>query len=134
MSPDVQMVLAQLEKARQKLDAAKTLLAGGHFDDALSRAYYAMYHAAAALLLTEGLSADSHSGLKALFGLRFVQLGIVDRKYARMLAALKDEREAGDYDLFTAFDEDDARRGVEQAEEFVRAIGDLARQRVAETE
>lgn len=131
MSPDVQMVLAQLDKARQKLDAAKTLLAGGYFDDALSRAYYAMYHPAAALLLTEGLTADTHSRLKTLFGLRFVQSGTVDRKYARMLTALKDEREAGDYDLFTAFDEDDARRGIEQAEDFIQAIGDLARRRVA---
>lgn len=130
MSPEAQLVAAQLEKAEQKLAAARTLLVHGHYEDAVSRAYYAVFHAATALLLTEGLTADSHAGLKALFGLRFVQTGLVDRRYAKTLASLMDGREAGDYDVFTAIDPEDARRGLAQAEEFVRVVGGLARSRV----
>lgn len=47
-----EMALAQIKKARKKLEAARVLLAQGFIDDAVSRAYYTIFHAATALLLT----------------------------------------------------------------------------------
>ena len=44
-----------LAKARQKLRVAEDLLDLGHWDDAVSRAYYSMFYAAEALLEGEGL-------------------------------------------------------------------------------
>jgi len=98
------MVKAQISKSEEKLRAARLLLKDEFFDDAISRAYYAVFHAANAVLLTEGMNAESHSGLKTLFGLRFIKTGKIDRKYGRILNKLKDERENGDYDIFTDFD------------------------------
>lgn len=39
-----------MKKAEEKLRAAEYLLDGGYYSDAISRAYYAMYFAARALL------------------------------------------------------------------------------------
>jgi uncharacterized protein (UPF0332 family) len=103
MEPNVrEMILGQIAKAGEKLNAAQVLIKGGFLDDAISRAYYAIFHAASAVLLSEGISVESHSALKDLFGLHFVKPGKIDRKYGRILSKLKDERETGDYDIYTS--------------------------------
>jgi uncharacterized protein (UPF0332 family) len=112
-------ISAQLIKADEKLDAAKELLKNGYLDDAISRAYYSMFHAASAVLLAEGVTVESHSGLKTMFGLRLIKTGKIDKYYAKTLDKLKDERENGDYDIFTSFDREDAEKDVREAEIFL---------------
>lgn len=48
-----------MEKAVRKLEAARTLCEHGFYGDAVSRAYYAMFFAARALLTEEHLPEDS---------------------------------------------------------------------------
>lgn len=96
------IVKGQIEKSEDKLKAARSLLNDGFFDDAISRAYYAIFHAASAVLLSEGMTVESHSALKTVFGLRFIRSGRIDRRFGRILSRLKDERENGDYDIFSA--------------------------------
>lgn len=64
-------VKAGLARSHDKLAVAKAVLAAGYPADAVSPAYYAVFHAAEALLLVEGDEPRSHEGLKSLFGLRF---------------------------------------------------------------
>ncbi len=47
-------ITANLERAEESIQAARELAMGGHFDFAASRAYYAAFYAAAAVLLDEG--------------------------------------------------------------------------------
>jgi len=51
------LLTGSLEKAKDKLRVAEGLLRDKAYDDAVSRAYYAAFHAAQAVLLTEGLTA-----------------------------------------------------------------------------
>jgi uncharacterized protein (UPF0332 family) len=57
-----------LKKAEVTVQAAKTLDAGGYTDSAVSRAYYAMFYVAPALLLEQGLTFSKHGSLLAAFG------------------------------------------------------------------
>jgi uncharacterized protein (UPF0332 family) len=82
---DQSLILAQIEKSQEKLNAAKTLLKDGFIDDAISRAYYSMFHAASAVLLSEGITVESHSALKTMFGLHLVRTGKIDKKFSRWL-------------------------------------------------
>jgi len=113
------IVSGQIEKSEEKLKAARSLLDGGFFDDAISRAYYAIFHAASAVLLSEEMTVESHSALKTVFGLRFIKTGRIDRRFGRILSRLKDDRENGDYDVFSDFNFQDAREAIEKAEEFL---------------
>ena len=119
---DRSLIIAQVEKRKEKLNAAKALLKDGFIDDAISRAYYSMFHAASAVLLSDGISVESHGALKNMFGLHFVKTGKIDKKFSRWLNKLKDERENGDYDIFTSFDTDDARIDIQEAEEFLEEM------------
>jgi uncharacterized protein (UPF0332 family) len=117
-----ELIRGYLAKAREKARVARDLCAKGEWDDAISRAYYAAYHAAQAALLTEGQRADTHKGVVTLFGLLLVKTGKLDKKWGKFLSNLKDDREAGDYDALSYLDEETARRAVREADEFVSTI------------
>ncbi len=117
-----ELVNGYLAKARSKVRVARVLLSKEEWDDAVSRAYYGAYHAAQAVLLTEGQRGESHKGVVQLFGLLLIKTGKFEKKWGRLLANLKDDREAGDYEALSYLDEETARRAVREAEEFVSAV------------
>ncbi|MCP9451778.1 MAG: HEPN domain-containing protein [Nitrospira sp.] len=117
-----ELIRGYLAKAREKSRVARDLYAKGEWDDAISRAYYAAYHAAQAALLTEGQCADPHKGVVTLFGLLLVKTGKLDKRWGKLLSNLKDDRETGDYDALSYLDEETARRAVQEADEFVAAV------------
>lgn len=57
MKPDI---LALIDKAKDSLGAARILIRDGYFDFAASRAYYAIFYIAEAMLLQLGLSYSKH--------------------------------------------------------------------------
>jgi len=123
MDPKIEeMIKGQMEKSEAKLKAAKSLLKDGFYDDAISRAYYSIFHATSAVLLSEGINVETHSALKTIFGLWFIKPGKIERKFGRILSRLKDERENGDYDIFTDFNLQDAQEAIDQAEEFLEEM------------
>lgn len=48
-------IAAYMDRAERSIQAARQLVSGGYYDFAASRAYYAAFYAAMALLLREGL-------------------------------------------------------------------------------
>ncbi len=74
-------VQALLERARQSIDAANDLVACGFFHFGASRAYYAMFYSAQALLLTRGKSFSRHSAVIAAFGREFAKPCLLDPKF-----------------------------------------------------
>jgi len=117
-----ELIRSYLTKARDKIRVARELRDRRDWDDAVSRAYYAVLHAAQAVLLTEGQRADTHRGVVVLFGLLLVKPGKLERRWGKFLANLKDDRETSDYDPLSYIDEATARRAVAEAEEFLHAI------------
>jgi uncharacterized protein (UPF0332 family) len=115
-----ELLAGYLEKANNKLEVAKRLLVLHDYEDAVSRAYYAVFHTAQALLLTEGEKADTHRGVVTLFGLLFVKTGKFKRDLGKYLANLKDDRESGDYEIFSYIDGQTAETAIAEAEEFLR--------------
>ncbi|MDI6791490.1 MAG: HEPN domain-containing protein [bacterium] len=120
--PTKKLIEGYLEKSKGKLKVAEKLLADGFYDDAISRAYYAVFHAAQAALLIEGAKAETHKGVVMLFGLLLVKTGKIDRKYGKFLSNLKDDRETGDYEVLSWMDEEDAQNAVTEAEEFIKIV------------
>ena len=116
------LLQGSLEKAKEKLRVAEQLLQSGDYDDAVSRAYYAAFHAAQAALLTEGLTATTHQGLVNLFGLHLVKTGKLPKQLGKFLANLKDDRESSDYEIYSGIDQETAERAVEEAKAFCAAV------------
>jgi uncharacterized protein (UPF0332 family) len=113
---------ASLERAEKSIQAAKELAAGGYYDFAASRAYYAAFYAATAILLREGLEFGKHSGVIASIHQRFVKTGKLDKKYGKDLNWLFELRGIGDYGATVHVSQQDAERAIQSAEDFLRAI------------
>ncbi|MCA1899304.1 MAG: HEPN domain-containing protein [Chloroflexi bacterium] len=69
----------QLQRAETNLQAARDLVEKEYFDIAAARAYYS----ASALLLSQGIDTNKHSGVIALIHQRFVKTGNLVRNKER---------------------------------------------------
>ncbi|HEX7325134.1 MAG TPA: HEPN domain-containing protein [Rhodanobacteraceae bacterium] len=108
-------------KAEQACESAALLLQHGDIDGACNPAYYAMFDAARAALLSAGIAqADvrTHSGLIAAFGLYLVKTGRVDRPLGRTFNRMQEIRLVADY-TGNVVDDDLAAWAVAQARAFV---------------
>jgi uncharacterized protein (UPF0332 family) len=108
-----------LEKAGRTLRAAEGLLREGDYESAAGRCYYAMLHAAQALLRERGLRYRKHAGVHAAYGEHFAKTGLLDPKYHRWLLDAFDDRLRGDYDIDVSFDKESVARRTDQAREFL---------------
>jgi uncharacterized protein (UPF0332 family) len=111
-----------LDKSLQSIRAAELLLNEGYFSFAASRAYYSMFYAVEALLLTRELSFSRHSGVMAAFGKEFVKTGAFDSRFHRYLLNAFELRNVGDYGAVQAVSEEDARQVIDQSRELLAAI------------
>ena len=114
-----ELIKGYLKKAEKKLEVSQRLLKSEDYEDAVSRAYYSVYHVAQALLLTEGQRAETHKGVVTLFSLLFVKTGKFSKNSGKHLANLKDDRESGDYEVFSFIDRETAETAVKEAKEFL---------------
>jgi len=120
-----QEIAANLERAEKSIQAAKELAASGFYDFAASRAYYAAFYAATAVLLDEGLEFSKHSGVIASIHQRLVKTGKLDKEQGKELNWLFELRNVGDYGVTIHVSQQDAERAVQVAENFLRAIKSL---------
>jgi len=112
----------ELIRAKKALLAAKTLLENNLYEDCVSRAYYAVLHAAKAALIMEGIEPQSHHAVRRMFGLHLVKTGKIEKDFARILTAEQEDREIGDYDIHIEIEPDTAQKRVADAEKFIERI------------
>lgn len=122
VKPSKEEILKHINLAKKRIHSAEILLKQKEYRDAVSRAYYAFFDAASALLLTEGLVAKSHAGLLTLFGLHFVKKGKIEPEFARLFRKAKEAREEADYEVYKEFSKSETERIIKTAKEFIKEI------------
>lgn len=125
------VVEARLEKAARAYGEAKGVAAMGYWETAANRLYYAAFNAVSALLIANGNSPHTHSGIMHLFGLQFIKTGLVSADMGRIYHVLFSLRQAGDYDDAYAVSESDVSPNIEPAGRLIEHVAALARQRLS---
>lgn len=118
MQPEIDDLL---RRARHGLEAVRLLLEGGFYDIAASRAYYAMFYAAEAALLSKGIARSRHSGVIAAFNEYFVHTGLLPDALATALSNAFDQRNEADYGS-QPFARERAEALLKDTEDFVSAV------------
>jgi len=121
---------AELARARSSLAAARLLKDAGLLHDAVSRAYYSIFHSACALVASIGRTVRSHDGLRALVGEHFVKMGVLAPEHARSLARIAGDRNDADYNVSSVFTPEDVAEDIERAERFLTDVQALLRRAV----
>lgn len=115
----------EMKRGDECIRAANHLVDGHFFNDAVSRAYYAAYHYARALLLTKELEPKSHRGLIQMIGLHFVKTGLLSDTDANHLGHLESFRGLSDYNSSVNFDAAQSKTEIARANEFINACKKL---------
>jgi len=111
--------VSELARAGESLRAAAVLVDAALLHDAESRLYYALYHGAVALLLTEGIEPRTHAGTANLLGLHFVKTGRMAPDDGRLFARIQKYRLEADYGRDFVLTEDAPREDLAACTSFL---------------
>ena len=109
-------IAAIIAKAEDKLKTARLDFSNGQYDDAVSRAYYAVYHMLTAVLFRHGQVYSSHAQTIGAFNREFIKTGLFPKEFTRQIQGLFADRQAGDYDVVSRIDKVTAATDLTAAE------------------
>ena len=110
---------AELERAERALADARVLLRDASVLGAVSRAHYAAFHAARAILRSVGLEARTHEGTLALLRQHFVHSGRLHPDLSRLVAQLQTDRDEAEYSAYPSLTAEHAAEDIEKAARFL---------------
>lgn len=119
MEPQNTEITLYIQNAYEMLEASRILLENDLYTSAINRAYYAVFYAANALLLTKGLSQGKHSGVISSFRQHFIKTGLIEPEYSQIYGRLMEDRHESDYELGLSITSDDAQLNLTDAKRFV---------------
>jgi len=96
---------------------------GVSFDDAVSRAYYAAFHAVSALFTLEGREFHRHTAIRAAVHRDLVKSGRWPSSLGEAYSYLVRLRETGDYGGRSHVAAEEAREALVAAREIMSAVG-----------
>ena len=112
---------ALLDKAAISLKAAEILQREGISTIAASRAYYACFYVAQALLLTEGHRFSSHGQVLAGYGRVFARTSKLDRRFHQLLIRAFRIRQTADYQAEPEIEPELAEELIREGQDFMDA-------------
>jgi uncharacterized protein (UPF0332 family) len=120
---------------RYRMARASEVLAEVHvhvehrfWNTAVNRLYYACYYAVSALLVSKGISATTHSGVRQMFGLHFIKEELIPKDLGKFYSDIFDMRQTGDYEDYLDFTEEDVLDLQEPAQRLIETISVILRQ------
>lgn len=121
MEPEIERLM---EMARSSLTLAHNIFdmeQDEYYGFAASRAYYAMFYATEAALLSKGLSYSRHTGVISGFNQHFIRTGIFPAEFHKSLQTAFELRQIGDYDT-QPFPREKAEAVLRDAQVFLEII------------
>lgn len=120
-----ELVKYRITKARETFNEIDLHVENKLWNTAVNRLYYACYYAVIALLIDKDIQAQTHSGVRQMFGLHFVKSGLIDKEIGKFYTDIFDMRQTGDYDDYIDFEKEDVLDLIGPANELISKIETL---------
>ena len=117
-----QYITFQIAKAKKILAEVDFLIENGFYENAANRLYYACYYAVAALLLTKDIKTKTHKGVILMFGLHYINTGIIDKYSGDLFSRIFDLRQDTDYEFMFEVKKEQVIVLIEPAKRLVKQI------------
>ena len=122
ITSNADLIKYRISRSLETLKEADLLIQNEFWNALINRIYYACYYAVSALLLKSSINSSSHKGIRQLFGLHFIQTGLISKEDGRLFSDLFDRRQTGDYDDFIFYEEETVKIFFHEAEGFIQRI------------
>ena len=120
----------RIDKALRAYEQAKGVVSLQYWETVANRLYYAAYNAVSALLISGGDTAQTHSGVIHMFGMHYIQPGLVDEEMGKLYHKLFTMRQTGDYDDTYGLTAEDVLPFVEPTGQLIEEVIALARKQL----
>jgi uncharacterized protein len=111
-----------LMEASELLTDAEVLLKAERWNAAVSRSYYAMFHAARAALLQLNVETYTHQGVNTQFAKHYIKTGIFDKSLSFAFSKMLEMRMISDYEIGFNAKRQDAEYAYSEAGMFIDTI------------
>ncbi|MGK5094773.1 HEPN domain-containing protein [Deltaproteobacteria bacterium TL4] len=115
-------IASLIARSEKYLHSAQLLLDEEDYESCVSRAYYSMFYAAEAVLLSKNLTFSSHKSVIAAFGEHFILTNIFPRELGRELNRAFEKRQLGDYEYTFIISKQEADLLLERAVLYVETL------------
>jgi uncharacterized protein (UPF0332 family) len=119
------LVRYRIEQSQESCLSARILFRNNMFRPAVNRAYYAMFYAVLALLVTRNQSISKHAGVISIFDREYVKRGVFDKNLSKNFHEAFDLRQRVDYTEMFDISKERAGKVICNAELFVAEIVDF---------
>ena len=116
------LVEYRIQRANETWKETQEIIKSHLWYAAANRMYYACYYLTSALLISHGLSANTHAGIIRMLGMHFVSKGLLSNEMGYYYTRLFEMRQTGDYDDWVTIDEKDIIPLSEQVETYFSSV------------
>jgi uncharacterized protein (UPF0332 family) len=116
------LIKYRLTEAKDTQADVELLISHKRLRAAINRIYYSMFYSLLALGSKYDIESSKHAQLIGWFNKNFVNEGLIDSKYGKIINKAFNRRTKGDYDLYIDFDLEIVKEMYEEMIDFNRAI------------
>ena len=122
MNRKEEMIQLEKQQATTALAEAEVLIQNSFYNGAISRMYYACYHATSALLLTRNIAPKTHKGTVSELNKYFVSDGSFEKGQSEFYSYLLQQRMKSDYNSILSMTKEKAEELMLSAKEYINYI------------
>jgi uncharacterized protein (UPF0332 family) len=120
-----ELVNYRIGRAKDTLKEVDLHVQNNLWSTAVNRLYYACYYAVIALLVKQEIKAQTHAGVRQMFGFHFIKPGLIDKELGKFYTDIFDKRLTGDYDDFIDFSKEEVISMITPAKQLITEIENL---------
>mgnify|MGYP000169367018 CR=1 FL=1 len=125
MNNKQQIIEYWIEKAYQDIASARDNFSGKRYQNAVSDAYFACFHALAALLFKEGKTFKKHREVRSTLHRDYIKTGKIETSWGKHYDWLFENRHQADYSPLISFHAAEVSEVIERSSTFVQKLEQL---------
>jgi uncharacterized protein (UPF0332 family) len=116
------LIKYRLDEAIDTARDVQILISNDRLRAAINRIYYGMFYSLLALGLKYDFETFKHQQLIGWFNKNFIQEGLIDTKYGKIINKASNRRIKGDYDSFIEFEKATVMEMFDEMKDFIKIV------------
>ncbi|MCK9412316.1 MAG: HEPN domain-containing protein [Prolixibacteraceae bacterium] len=118
----LELIKYRLDEAKDIIVDVQLLISNDRLRSAINRIYYGMFYSLLALGLKFEFETSKHQQLIGWFNKNFINEGLIDTKYGKIINKALNRRTKGDYDSYVEFEREIVAEMFEEMKDFINEI------------